>query len=110
MKIATGSAFALAALLLASSVTALGASSALDEVPAKTVNLRDLDLATADGAQTLYNRITSAARTVCRDIDRRTMRTCRNHAVEEAVSRVGNPLLSSIHRSANGRVAEVVRR
>jgi UrcA family protein len=110
MKISTRYALSLGVLLLAGSVAALGAPSRTDEVPTKTVVLRDLDLGTAAGARTLYDRITSAARTVCRDADRLTMRTCRTHAIEEAVGLVGTPLLSSIHRSAGDRVEEVVRR
>jgi UrcA family protein len=111
MKVSTRSALLLpSALLLGWSATTLGAPNPIDAVPTKTVNLRDLDLGKADGARTLYDRITSAARTVCRDADRRSMRTCRTHAVEEAVNRVGNPLLSSIHGSAVEGVEEVVLR
>ena len=110
MKNSTGSALSLAVLLLAGSAVALAAPRSGDEAPTKIVSLRDLNLGTADGARTLYRRITSAARTVCRDADRRAVRTCRSRAVDVAVSRVGNPLLSSIHRSARDGVEEVVSR
>jgi UrcA family protein len=109
MRISTTSALSLAVLLLAGSVVAVGAPRSIDEVPKKTVNLRDLDLATADGARTLYYRITSAARTVCRGAGGMSVRACRNRAVDEAVSLVDNPILSSIHRSAGDRIDVVSR-
>ena len=52
MKISTRSALILSsALLLGWSATTLGAPNPVDAVPTKTVNLRDLDLATADGVR-----------------------------------------------------------
>ena len=111
MKIATRSVVALSAgLLLGLSVPAF-ASSALDEtMVSKTVTFRDLDISKADGAQALYGRIVSAARTVCRDEIYSFVRECRARAVDDAVHGVGSALLSSIHRSAVERVEEVVLR
>jgi UrcA family protein len=80
------------------------------DVATKTVRFKDLDLSTAEGAQTLYDRIASAAREVCRGEMYRLARKCRMRALDEAVSGVGSPLLSSIHRSTIERVEEVVRR
>ena len=111
MHISTRVVLSIAVMLSAgASAAALAAPKNVDEGPTKIVNFRDLDLGTADGARTLYGRIASAARTVCRDADRLTTRICRNHAIEAAVNRVGNPLLTSIHRSASERVEGVVRR
>ena len=111
MKIATRTALTLSAsLLLGWSATALGAADRVDGFVTKTVKFKDLDVATADGAQALYGRIGAAAREVCRAETYVTVRSCRAQAVEQAVQRVGSPLLSSIHRSEVERVEEVVLR
>jgi UrcA family protein len=96
--------------LLASSATAPAAPSSDGEAPTKVVRFKDLDIATADGAQTLYDRIAAAARIVCRGAPHAQVRECRARALEDAVRIVGSPLLTSIHRSAAGGVEEVVLR
>jgi UrcA family protein len=109
MKISTRYAVSLVGLLLAGPV-ALGASPG-DEVASRTVRFKDLDLSTAAGAQTLYERISSAARAVClASAPMKSMLECRTRAIDEAVRGVGSPLLSSIHRSTAERVEEVVLR
>lgn len=111
MKIATRSALALSAcLLLCWSGSALGATDRVDGLVSKSVKFKDLDVSTANGAQALYGRISAAAREVCRAESYATVRGCRAQAVDQAVQRVGNPLLSSIHRSEVERVEEVVLR
>jgi UrcA family protein len=97
-------------LLLGSAAAFAAAPSRVGEVATKTVRFADLDLSTADGAQALYERIVTAARSVCRDADSRVVRECRARAVAEAVRGVGSPLLSAAHRSTIERVEEVVRR
>ena len=110
MKTVTRSALTLCAcLLIGLSAPALGAPRDSD-VATKTVRFKDLDLSTSDGAQTLYDRLAAAAREVCRGEMYRFARKCRMRALAEAVSGVGSPLLSSIHRSTIERVEEVVRR
>ena len=96
--------------LLGYSATALGAPSRVGEVATKVVRFKDLDLSTAEGAQTLYERIATAARIVCRDAAFSEIRDCRARAIDDAVRAVGRPLLSSVHRSAVDRVEEVVLR
>jgi UrcA family protein len=98
------------ALLLGGSAAALGAPTLVGTVATKTVRLVGFDISTADGAQTLYERIVMAARAVCRDTEARVERDCRARAIADAVSRVGSPLLSAAHRSTVERVEEVVRR
>src|SRR5262245_62363422 len=111
VKTVTRSALALSAfLLLGWSASALGAANHADGFATKTVKYEDLDISRADGAQALYGRIGAAAREVCRAEYYATVRGCRAHAVEQAVQRVGSPLLSSIHRSEVERVEEVVLR
>jgi UrcA family protein len=111
VKIATRTALALSAcLLLGWSGSALGEANRVDGFVTKTVKFKNLEVSTAEGAQALYGRIGAAAREVCRAHSYATVRGCRAHAVEQAVQRVGNPLLSSIHRSEVERVEEVVLR
>jgi UrcA family protein len=98
------------ALLLGASAPTLAAPGRVGEVATKTVRFADLDIATADGAQALYERIALAARSVCRDTDVRFVRECRTRAIADAVKGVGSPLLSAAHRSTIERVEEVVRR
>jgi UrcA family protein len=97
-------------LLLGWSSSALGAGDRDEGFATKTVKFRDLDISKADGARALYGRIGAAAREVCLAEYYATVRGCRALAVEQAVHRVGSPLLSSIHRSEVERVEEVVLR
>ena len=111
MKTTSRSVLVLSALaLLGSSATTLAAPSRVGEIATKVVRFKDLDLSTADGAQKLYERITTAARIVCRGAEVREKRECRARAVDDAVRAVGRPLLSSVHRSTLDRVEEVVLR
>jgi UrcA family protein len=97
-------------LLIGGSSLALAGPSRVGEIATKVVRFGDLDLATAAGAQTLYERIIAAARSVCRDAQPSSVRSCRKRAVDGAVATVGSPLLSSIHRSTADAVEEVVHR
>lgn|GEM_PF-2916725 len=112
MKTTSRSVLALTTLaLLGWSATTLAAPpSRVGEVATKVVRFNDLDLSTAEGAQTLYERISFAARVVCRDVGSTEMRECRAKAVDDAVRAVGRPLLSSVHRSSVDHVEEVVLR
>ena len=110
MKTASRFALAFSTLsLLAGSATAL-AGTRLGDIPTKTVSFRDLDLSTASGAEALYERIAAAAREVCRGAELNAIHECREIAIEDAVKGVGNPLLSSVHRSTVERVENLVRR
>jgi UrcA family protein len=97
-------------LLFGTCAAAIAAPSRVGDVATKTVRFNDLDLSTAVGAETLYERISAAARIVCRGAPLAAVRTCRSRAVDDAVRTVGSPLLSSIHRSTADGVEEVVRR
>ena len=97
-------------LLFGSAATTLAAPSRVGEVATKTVRFADLDLSTALGAERLYERIAAAARIVCRGAPHAAVRECRTRAVDDAVSAVGSPLLSSLHRSTAEGVEEVVLR
>jgi UrcA family protein len=99
-----------ACLLLGWSASASGATEPRGGVVSKTVKFKDLDVSKAEGAHALYGRISAAAREVCRAQPYNFVRDCRARAVDDAVLGVGNPLLTSIHRSEVERVEEVVLR
>jgi len=73
------------------------------EVRSLTVNFADLDLASAEGAQTLYGRLKTAARRVCGKADLRDLRAvedvkgCRAEALDSAVTRIDHPRLTALH-------------
>lgn len=111
MNFPTRSVPALTALLaLGASIAAHAAPNAPDAFATKTVRFHRSELATASGAQALYERIAAAARIVCRNEPYASVRECRARAVDDAVRAVDSPLLSSIHGSAANRVEEVVLR
>lgn len=111
MKTTARSVLALSTLvLLGSSATTFAAPIRADAVATKVVRFKDLDLSTAVGAQTLYERIAAAARVVCRGDVQAHVGECRARAVDEAVRAIGSPLLSSVHSSAADRIEEVVLR
>jgi UrcA family protein len=99
-----------AALLLGWSAASVAGPTRVGDVATKTVKFADLDIATAEGAQALYERIVTAARVVCFDTDVKARHDCRTRAVADAVRSVGSPLLSAAHRSTIERAEEVVRR
>ena len=85
MKTTSRSVLALSTLaLLGWSATTLAAPSHVGEVATKVVRFKDLDLSTAEGAQTLYERIAMAARFVCRDAGSLEVRECRARATSMA--------------------------
>jgi UrcA family protein len=110
MKTTSRSVLALSTLLalLGWSATTLAAPTHVGDIATKVVRFKDLDLSTAEGAKALYERITMAARTVCRDAGY-DARDCRARAVDDAVRAVGRPLLSSVHRSTVDREEVVLR-
>lgn len=68
-----------------------------------TVNYRDLNLATIDGAIKLYERLKGAARSVCDGpvtgvAAYQEWRSCYDAAMADAVAKVNNPLLPAVHR------------
>lgn len=110
MKTATRLALTLSALLSLGTSAAAFAVDRVGDLPTKTVSLRDLDLSTVQGAEALYGRIASAARVVCRGAEIASIHACRARAIEDAVGAVGNPLLSSLHRSTVQRIEGLVQR
>ena len=110
MRMSTRSGLILCTALLLGTAAAVAAPTPVRGVVTKTVKFADLDISTVAGAEALYERIGRAARVVCRDAGRNFVRECQARATADAVSGVGSPLLSSVHRSTIERVEEVVRR
>ncbi|HET9389546.1 MAG TPA: UrcA family protein [Steroidobacteraceae bacterium] len=94
---------------------ALGAGSALADVPQQVVTVKlhysKAELGSAEGAEHLYRRIQFAARQACGDPDGRELKTyflakrCYQRAVDQAVANVDAPSLTALHRSRGTRTA-----
>jgi UrcA family protein len=95
-------------LALRASIVALAvapaASASAQETFAVTVNYRDLNLASPEGAKTLYQRITTAAKQGCgsqpefRDMAYYGVwRACVKDAVDHAVRRLNVPMVTALN-------------
>jgi UrcA family protein len=96
---------ALVGALAAMSVTAISFAAPADDVASIAVRYDDLNLATAAGVNTLYSRISSAARQVCPDPFSRDLTVviaserCQAGAIARAVHEVNNPQLAMVYAS-----------
>lgn len=103
-------AIGLTTALLASPAVASAAQPAVD-VLQTTVPYNYRDLATDQGTRALYERITSAARSVCPGYDSRDLATvadsreCQRQAVARAIHQIGNGRLAAVYTHATGRHA-----
>ena len=92
----------LAVVSVVASVASFAATSSVD-APSVSVRYDDLNLSTTDGVNSLYHRISSAARAVCPDAYSRELslraaaRRCEADAVARAVSEVNNSHLAMVH-------------
>jgi UrcA family protein len=92
--------YALACLAALAVSGAAVAATPTDSVPSVRVSFSDLDMSTEAGANTLYRRITSAARQVCPNQDTRDLALttaaehCQAQAVARAVSGIHSPQLA----------------
>lgn len=81
-------------------VAFLAAGAQASEANSVTVRYSDLNLNTAAGAKVLYQRINSAAKQVCGDVDSRQMqraavaKACMDQAIENSVRAVNNAQLT----------------
>jgi UrcA family protein len=77
-----------------------------EEIRSEKVNFVDLNLSTLAGVNVLYDRITRAARLVCAPADefghRSEFAKCCETAVDAAIAKVNNPLLSAVHQNRQG--------
>jgi UrcA family protein len=91
---------AFAALTVAT--TSFAAAPGVDP-PAVSVRFGDLNLSTTAGVNSLYRRISFAARQVCPDVFSRELavvaagQRCQASAVSEAVRKLNNPQLALVH-------------
>jgi len=87
---------------------ALTAGAHATEVPQVHVKYGDLNLATADGATVLYQRIRGAADLVCGVADARELgrvaqaKACAVHTVAEAVAAADAPALTAVYAAKMG--------
>ena len=77
-----------------------------DEIRSEKVNFADLNLSTLAGVNVLYDRISRAAHLVCAPADEFVHHTeytkCCQTALDAAIAKVNNPLLSAVHQSRQG--------
>jgi len=96
----------LALVTLASAAASANPHDTEETVRSEKVNFVDLNLSTLAGVNVLYDRITRAARLVCAPADELTHHTeyaqCCRTAVEAAIAKVNNPLLTAVHQSRQG--------
>lgn len=98
---------ALAVVVIGTFVTALGASPAYAERNAAeavsiSVAIGDLDLNSAAGAKTLYQRLRGAARSACDERGQRiseivAYRACYDQALQTAVNQFNSVRLTALH-------------
>jgi UrcA family protein len=87
---------------LVASVTGFAATPDVD-APSVQVRYDDLNLATTTGVNTLYRRISVAAREVCPDVYSRDLHVvlagqrCQAAAIAKAVGEVNSPSLAMLH-------------
>jgi len=92
-------------LAVVSVVASVGAFAVTPTVATSSVSVRydDLNLSSAAGVNSLYHRISSAARDVCPGVYSRDLyvaaaaHRCEADAVAKAVSEVNNPHLAMLH-------------
>lgn len=94
--------------------TLTGHAAATDTAQA-VVKYGDLSVTTSLGANTLYRRLYSAARTVCSSIDEASLAgkhqkaVCVDKAIADAVAKVGEPALTAVYSENNARPATAIR-
>jgi UrcA family protein len=92
--------------LLALAPTAYAGPTTKGDTAQVTVRFADLDLGTAQGARTLYQRIRSAANSLCGLADgtdafrRPAFQECSDRAVERAVRAVNRAELTCVHATS----------
>lgn len=96
------------AAFLASPTTAAAAQPAVD-APQVAVHYSFRDLSTDQSTRALYQRIVTAARSVCPEYDPRDLTAfvaserCQRQAVAAAIQQIGNWRLAAVHARAVGR-------
>jgi UrcA family protein len=96
----------LALVTLASAAASANPHDTEETVRSEKVNFADLNTSTLAGVNVLYDRITRAARLVCAPADELTRHReyakCCRTAVDAAIAKVNNPLLTAVHQNRQG--------
>jgi UrcA family protein len=99
--------YALAIVLVAPCVTY---ADSIDEPPTQAVRFGDLNLDSRSGVETLFGRITTAAREVCEQYEPHVTllpatahQFCMRNAISGAVRNVDSPLLTAYYNEREGR-------
>jgi UrcA family protein len=101
----------LAAATCGALALALGGAQAAapsDDAPSVRVHYDDLNLASPEGARTLYRRIVAAAHAVCPQEDMRDLERygaslkCQSTAIEQAVRAIHDPRLAALYSTSKG--------
>ena len=87
------------------------AAADVPDMPKATIRFADLDLATAQGAMVLYERIIRASYEVCQSFDRDrndqpdplAMNACVKEIIANAVTKVGKPALYAVYKNRNAK-------
>ncbi len=93
---------ACAALALCATAEAANPPTRVNSATSVVLKYRDADVRTDQGAASLYRRIANASRTVCPDIDSRSLNdkaagwSCRRQALNNAVAAVNSPQVSTL--------------
>jgi UrcA family protein len=74
----------------------------------KTIKYTDVSVSSAQGADTLYNRIRSASEEVCSPLDHGDLsskmhaKACMQKSIADAVRQVNQPALTAVYNARNG--------
>jgi UrcA family protein len=107
MNIATRLIASAIATALISSLGSI-ATAADTDLPHKTVKYADLNVASAQGAVSLYNRIRIASEEVCSPLDngdpfsKMHVKACMHKTIADAVGQVNQPALAAEYNARNG--------
>ena len=83
--------------------------------PSMVVNFADLDLSHSEGAAVLYQRLKSAAKSVCAPLEGRelarqmNLKACVQGAVSTAVAKVDRPALTAYYEASTNRRSAAIR-
>jgi UrcA family protein len=105
---------ALSLFVALASTSSLVCSAADGDVLQTMVKYNDLNVSTSQGAGSLYTRIRGAAEQVCRPFNRDDLASktlfhkCLNHAIADAVSKVGQPALFAVYSAKTGTSKPIV--
>jgi UrcA family protein len=106
----------LAAMIFAALTCSIATVSFASDLDASQVKVKygDLDVSSATGAATLYNRIQGAAKTVCQPLKnpdlypRKLFYICMKKAISNAISEANEPALFTIANARTGTITPKV--